>query len=54
MSTPRAGVKAFFSDEPSVRFSAFDGEQFARDLSMYSITRRHRPSRSVWAQSRRR
>ena len=32
VSTPLAGVKAFFSDEPSVRFSAFDGEQFARDV----------------------
>ena len=32
VSTPLAGVKAFFSDEPSVRFSAFVGEQFARDV----------------------
>ncbi len=30
--TPLAGVKAFFGDEPSVRFSAFDGEQFAGDV----------------------
>ena len=32
VSTPLAGVKAFFSDEPSVRFSAVDGEKFARDV----------------------
>ena len=32
VSTPLAGVKVFFNDEPSVRFSAFDGEQFARDV----------------------
>ena len=32
VSTPLAGVKAFFGDEPSVRFSAFDGEQFAGDV----------------------
>ncbi|MBC8243094.1 MAG: glycosyltransferase family 4 protein [Verrucomicrobia bacterium] len=32
VSTPLAGVKAFFGDEPSVRFSAFDGGQFAEDV----------------------
>ncbi len=31
VSTPLAGVKSFFDDEPSVRFSAFDGGQFAND-----------------------
>ena len=32
VSTPLAGVKTFFGDEPSVRFSAFDGGTFARDV----------------------
>lgn len=32
VSTPLAGVKSFFGDEPSVRFSAFDGGQFANDV----------------------
>jgi glycosyltransferase involved in cell wall biosynthesis len=32
VSTPLAGVKSFFGDEPSVRFSAFDGDQFANDV----------------------
>jgi glycosyltransferase involved in cell wall biosynthesis len=32
VSTPLAGVKSFFGDEPSVRFSAFDGAQFANDV----------------------
>ncbi|MDP7050798.1 MAG: glycosyltransferase family 4 protein [Verrucomicrobiota bacterium] len=32
VSTPLAGVKAFFDGEPSVRFSAFDGGTFARDV----------------------
>jgi len=32
VSTPLAGVMAFFGGEPSVRFSAFDGEQFANDV----------------------
>ena len=32
VSTPLAGVKSFFGDEPSVRFSTFDGAQFANDV----------------------
>ena len=32
VSTPLAGVKAYFDNEPSVRFSGFDGEQFAEDV----------------------
>ena len=32
VSTPLAGVKSFFGDEPSVRFSAFDGDQFTNDV----------------------
>ena len=32
VSTPLAGVKSFFGDEPSVRFSTFDGGQFANDV----------------------
>ena len=32
VSTPLAGVKSFFGDEPSVRFSAFAGAQFANDV----------------------
>ena len=32
VSTPLTGVKSFFGDEPSVRFSAFDGGQFANDV----------------------
>ena len=32
VSTPLAGVRSFFGDEPSVRFSAFDGGQFANDV----------------------
>ena len=32
VSTPLDGVKSFFGDEPSVRFSAFDGGQFANDV----------------------
>jgi len=32
VSTPLAGVKAYFDGEPSVRFSAFDGARFANDV----------------------
>ncbi len=32
VSTPLAGVKAYFDNQPSVRFSAFDGAQFANDV----------------------
>ncbi len=32
VSTPLAGVKAYFNDQPSVRFSAFNGAQFAIDV----------------------
>ena len=32
VSTPLAGVKAYFASQPSVRFSAFDGAQFANDV----------------------
>ncbi len=32
VSTPLAGVKAYFDGEPSVRFSAFDGATFAEDI----------------------
>ena len=32
VSTPLAGVKAYFDGQPSVRFSAFDGAQFANDV----------------------
>lgn len=32
VSTPLAGVKAYFDGEPSVRFSTFDGGTFARDV----------------------
>ena len=32
VSTPLDGVKSFFGDEPSVRFSAFDGDQFTNDV----------------------
>ena len=32
VSTPLAGVKSFFGDEPSVRFSAFEGDQFTNDV----------------------
>ncbi|MFQ3168224.1 MAG: glycosyltransferase involved in cell wall biosynthesis [Limisphaerales bacterium] len=32
VSTPLTGVMAFFGGEPSVRFSAFDGSQFANDV----------------------
>ena len=32
VSTPLDGVKSFFGGEPSVRFSAFDGGQFANDV----------------------
>jgi len=32
VSTPLDSMKAFFGNNPSVRFSAFDGEQFANDV----------------------
>ncbi len=32
VSTPLSGVKSYFGGEPSVRFSEFDGEQFAKDV----------------------
>ena len=32
VSTPLAGVKAYFDGEPSVLFSTFDGVQFAKDV----------------------
>ncbi len=32
VSTPLAGVKSYFTNQPSVRFSAFDGAQFANDV----------------------
>lgn len=32
VSTPLAGVKSFFGEELSVRFSTFDGAQFANDV----------------------